>query len=60
MKQCQEIKQIGQDEKTLTSFFASFFTAGTKVLFREGRLGTKDMLPPIFKIFLIFSNFLRS
>ena len=60
MKQCPEIKHIGQDEKALISVFASFFTAGTKVLFREGRLGTKDMLPPIFEIFLIFSDFLRS
>ena len=31
----------------------------TKILFLEGRLGTR-LSPPNFEIFLIFPNFLRS
>ena len=57
MKQCQKSSIIGQEEKALTFVFTPFLITSVKVLFLEGKLGTRFFLHPVsifIKYFLIF------
>ena len=53
MKQCQEVNQNKTRRKTLMSHFMTTFTSVRET-------GHSALLAPIFEIFPMFPNFLRS